>query len=74
MAMDKITDEQLMALLRQDMDTSDPAGVAYGMQRSQPIFDDLADYPADEIAEMVRDYEEKERAMNRGQFDPRLDL
>ena len=62
MAMDKlkqalgmqITDDQLMALMRRDMAAADPGGEAYGSQRSQPIFGDLAEYPADEIAEAMQ--------------------
>ena len=62
MAMDKlkqmlgmeISDAQLMALLRRDMAAADPGGEAYGSQRSQPIFEDLAEYPAEEIAESVQ--------------------
>ena len=65
MAMDKIkqalgiqiSDAQLLDLLRGDMEASDPGGEAYGAYgdlRAQPIFEDLDEYPADEIAEAVQ--------------------
>ena len=72
MAMDKlkqalgtqITDDQLMALLRGDMETADPGGEAYGMQRSKPIFQDESEYLdiIDDIAETVADYDVQQRA------------
>ena len=80
MAMDKlkqmlgmqITDEQLLALLRRDMEIADPGDDTYGMRQSTPIYQDLSEYPADEIAETVREYEEQQRAA--GFFDPRMYL
>ena len=47
----QISDDQLMALLRKDAVKADP----YNEFSSGPIFEDLKEYPAEEIAEAIQE-------------------
>ena len=48
---EQISDDQLLALLRQDAVKADP----YNEFGSGPIFEDLREYPAEEIAEALQE-------------------